>query len=159
MGCSPIDVSPVNGVDSGIDNIEPSATFDLTVIEGPIIHRVVPALPVFCDTTPCPQKKRGGFNHMSFVFPANRIRKAEMAGCTLVPTNEAAAMIAQVMNDYKIGTVQRAAQIIKQHQFLYADNHKAGIKWLLGLYESGIFDKIDDELTDIISCICTLPAP
>jgi hypothetical protein len=80
-------------------------------------------------------KECGGWAHMSFNFPETQVRPDDLAGLSGASTTELVAMLTQVLKDYDLDVVRRASQLLLEDKLLYADSHKASIRWLLDLKE------------------------
>lgn len=79
----------------------------------------------------------GGFLHMSFSFPPNRLRAVEPQGFASATTIELAEMLDRVLRDNHVSTIHKAADLLLEDKLPYADKHKGAIRWLRDLIDQG----------------------
>ncbi len=87
----------------------------------------------------------GGFHHMSFKFPAERLHATEPKGFASATAVELAEMLDRVLKDNRASTIHKAADLLLEDRLPYADKHKGAIRWLRGLVEKGQLTKVSGE--------------
>lgn len=74
-----------------------------------------------------------GFHHLHFYVPPDRCVNPQPRGVTTLSTQDAATMLARVLSDYSLESVEKAHQILSQHKLPGADNHIGATTWLLDI--------------------------
>jgi hypothetical protein len=87
----------------------------------------------------------GGFLHMNYKFPAQRVRVAEPKGFASATVVELAQMLDRILEDNQVSTIQKAADLLLEDKLPYADKHKGAIRWLRDLVEKGQLAKVSDD--------------
>ena len=87
----------------------------------------------------------GGFLHMSFKFPVQRVQVAEPKGFASATVVELAQMLDRILEDNQVSTIRKAADLLLEDKLPYADKHKGAIRWLQDLVEKGQLAKVSDD--------------
>jgi hypothetical protein len=72
----------------------------------------------------------GGYKHLHFAFPRNRLAQSGFFAGSELSTSEAIAMLHRVLTDYSTETIKEGLDILESHRLQRASNHVASANWL-----------------------------
>jgi hypothetical protein len=87
----------------------------------------------------------GGFLHMSFKFPAQRVQVAEPEGFASATLVVLVLMLYRILEDNQLSTIKKAADLLLGDKLPYADKHKGAIRWLRDLVDKDQLAKVSGD--------------
>ncbi|KAH0542812.1 hypothetical protein FGG08_002860 [Glutinoglossum americanum] len=88
----------------------------------------------------------GGYKHMHFEFPSEKVEPKPVHGSAPPDTFTLVDMLSRILGDYEHDTVRHAAHLLLDDKLPYADKHKGAIRYLRDLIEGTLARRMADDV-------------